>query len=61
MICNASNSRGVSRVVMASAIAITLGMTAFAQNAPRLRTPHRIFQGKIDIRNANIAPNVARQ
>jgi hypothetical protein len=56
MICNASNRRGVSRVVMASAIAITLAMTAFAQNAPRLRTPNRIFQGRIDISNANIAP-----
>ena len=59
MICNASNIRGVSRVVIASAIAITLGMTALAQNAPGLRTPRRTFQGKIDIRNANITPNAA--
>ena len=59
MICNASNNRRVSRVVMASAIAITLGMTAFAQNASVLRTPRRTFQGKIDIGNASIAPNVA--
>jgi hypothetical protein len=58
MICNASNSRGVSRVVMASAIAITLGMTAVAQDSPKPRTPRRTFQGKIDIRNAKIAPNV---
>ena len=43
---------------MASAIAMTLGMTAFAQNAPRPRTPNRIFQGRLDISNANIAPNV---
>ena len=56
MICNAAKSRGVSRLVMASAITITLGMTAFAQNTSVLRTPRRTFQGKIDIRNANIAP-----
>ena len=36
---NASNSRGVSRVVMASAIAITLGMTAVAQDSPQASHP----------------------
>jgi hypothetical protein len=59
MICNASKSRGVPWLVMASAISITLGMTAFAQNASTLRTPRRTFQGKIDIRNANITPSAA--
>jgi len=66
MICNASNSRGVSRLVMASAITITLGMTAFAQDSPRLRTPRRAVEGKIDISHNNIAqasatdPNTAQ-
>ena len=57
MNCNAFTRR-ISRGALASAIAMTLGLTAFAQNAPRLRTPNRTFQGRIDIRNANIAPNV---
>ena len=55
---NAFNRRGISRVVMTSAIAITLGMTALAQNSPKPRMPRRTFQGKIDISNANIAPNI---
>ena len=54
MNCNASNSRRISRGVMASAIAITLGMTALAQDSPQL-APHAGVPGKIDIRNANIA------
>jgi hypothetical protein len=29
-------------------------MTASAQTTPSLRTPRRLFNGKIDIRNANI-------
>jgi hypothetical protein len=49
---NAFNFREISRVVIASAIAVTLGMTASAQTP--LRTPRRLFNGKIDIRNANI-------
>src|ERR1700722_12005201 len=57
MNCNAFTRR-MSRGALASAIAMTMGLTAFAQNAPRLRTPTRTFQGRIDIRNANIAPNV---
>jgi hypothetical protein len=40
---------------MAPAIAITLGMTALAQNPLPLRTPRRAFQGKIDISNAHFA------
>src|SRR5580692_242108 len=40
---------------MATAIAVTVSMTALAQDSPRLRTPRRAFQGRIDIRNANIA------
>ena len=40
---------------VASTIAFTLTLTAFAQDSPRLRTPRRVFQGRIDIRNANIA------
>src|SRR3984957_13341463 len=57
MNCNAFTRR-MSRGALASAIAMTMGLTAFAQNAPRLRTPNRIFQGRLDISNANIAPNV---
>jgi hypothetical protein len=51
---NASNTRRISRGAMASAIAITLGVAAMAQDSPQLRTPRRAFQGKIDIRNAHI-------
>ena len=54
---NASNTRRISRGVMASAIVITFGMTALAQSSPPLRTPRRAFEGKIDIRNANITAN----
>ena len=38
----------MSRVATASALAITLGMTALAQNSPRLRTPRRVFPGPIE-------------
>ncbi|MGA3241516.1 MAG: hypothetical protein ABSG03_35085 [Bryobacteraceae bacterium] len=50
---------------MASAISITLGITVLAQTTqttqdPRaIRTPRRLFNGKIDIRNANISPATA--
>ena len=44
---------------MASAIAITLGMTALAQTTPPAPYPAQAIQGKIDIRNANIAPATA--
>jgi hypothetical protein len=53
--CNASNTRRISRGTLASALAITLGIAALAQDSPRLRTPRRAFEGRIDIRNANIA------
>ena len=51
---NAFNFREISRLVIASAIAAALGMNAPAQTTPALRTPRRLFNGKIDIRNANI-------
>jgi hypothetical protein len=34
---------------------MTLAMTAFAQDSPRLRTPRKAFTGRMDIRNLNIA------
>jgi hypothetical protein len=40
---------------LAPAIAMTLAMTAFAQDSPRLRTPRKAFTGRMDIRNLNIA------
>jgi hypothetical protein len=43
-----------SRSVMASAVALTLGITAMAQDPARVRTPRRLFNGRIDIRNADI-------
>jgi hypothetical protein len=43
--CIRFNTRGVSRSTVASAIAITLGMTAFAQNSPQLRTPRWLGHG----------------
>jgi hypothetical protein len=54
MNCNAFTRR-ISRGALASAIAMTLGLTALAEDSPRLRTPRRAFDAKIDIRNANIA------
>jgi len=64
--CNASNSRRFSRSALASAIAMTLGITALAQDSPRLRTPRRAVEGKIDISHTNVAeasttnPNTAQ-
>src|SRR5260370_27224516 len=52
--CN-TFTRRILRGALASAIAMTLGLTALAQDSPRLHTPRRAFEGKIDIRNANIA------
>ena len=66
MNCNASSNRRFPRVALASAIAVTLGITALAQDSPRLRTPRRAVEGKIDISHANIArasatnPNAAQ-
>jgi hypothetical protein len=51
---NTLNAREISRVVIASAIAVTLGVTAPAQTTPGIRTPRRLSNRKIDIRNANI-------
>src|SRR5882724_9349539 len=53
MNCKDLNVRRVSRT-MTSAIVISLAVTALAQDSPRLRMPRRVFEGKIDIRNANI-------
>ncbi len=52
---NAFKARVISRALIASAIAVTLGGTVSAQTTPGLRTPRRLFNGKIDIRNAHIA------
>lgn len=57
---NASYTRRVSAGlivpgVMATAITLTLGLTAFAQTPTSRRTPRRAFEGTIDIRNASIA------
>ncbi len=51
----AFNTRRISRGALASAIAITLGLTALAQDSLRLRTPRRAFDARIDIRNAHIS------
>jgi hypothetical protein len=50
----AYNTRRISRGALASAIAIACGTAALAQNPPQLRTPRSAFEGKIDLRNANI-------
>lgn len=55
MTYNTRNTRRISRGVMASAIAVALGMTALAQNSAPLRTPRRLSQARIDIRYAHIA------
>jgi hypothetical protein len=63
--CKVFNTRRILMGVMASAISITLGITVLAQTTqttqdPRaIRTPRRLFNGKIDIRNANISPATA--
>ena len=49
------NTRRISRGALTSAIAITLGITALAQDSLRLRTPRRAFDARIDLRNANFA------
>jgi hypothetical protein len=51
---NGFNLHEISRVVITSAIVVALGVTASAQTTPALRTPRRLFNGKIDIRNADI-------
>jgi len=56
--CKVFNTRRILVGVMASALSITLGITALAQTTPNpraIRTPRRLFNGKIDIRNANVA------
>jgi hypothetical protein len=65
--CNASNTRRISRCALASAIAVTLGITASAQDSHRLRAPRRAFAGRIDIRAADftspsstVDPNTAQ-
>jgi hypothetical protein len=54
---------------MATAIAITVGMAALAQDSPRLRTPRSAFQGAVEQRfraadipdaGAGVDPNVAQ-
>src|SRR6266853_7031392 len=44
--------RGISRGMLASAVAISLGMTVLAQDSPRLRTPRRAFERAIETSNA---------
>jgi len=48
--CIDFNIRKISRGAMASAIAIALGMTALAQESPRLHTPRRAVPGTIEQR-----------
>src|SRR5271169_488119 len=53
--------RNLFRGAVASAIVITLSMTALAQDKPQLRTPRRVSERRLDIRSANIpdaAPTV---
>jgi hypothetical protein len=48
MNCIHSKIRGISHAAMASAIALTLGMAALAQDSPRLRTPRKMLKGPIE-------------
>src|SRR5689334_22975771 len=43
------------RAGAAFAVAIALSFTALAQDSPRLRTPRRVFEGRIDLRAADIS------
>jgi len=47
---NAFSTHVVSRVVIASAMIVMLGVTASAQTAQGLRTPRRLFNGRSTIR-----------
>jgi hypothetical protein len=65
--CNASNTYRISRGALASAIAMTLGMTALAQDSPSLRVPRRTVSGpvqqtfkRIDTSSANTNFNSAQ-
>src|SRR5579859_6716865 len=49
---NLTNTRKISRGILASAIAVTFGVAALAQESPRLRAPRRAFEGRVDLRNA---------
>lgn len=42
------NVSRISRGLVASAVVVTLSMTALAQDSPRLRTPRKVFQGAIE-------------
>jgi hypothetical protein len=63
-----SNTRIISRGVMASAIAMTLGMTLSAQDSARLRMPRKAFERAIEKMNpadvsdatAAVDPNMAQ-
>jgi hypothetical protein len=67
--CNTRNISKISRGVLASAIAVALGMTALAQDSARLRTPRNASRGLssqkfrgADIADAGTAvdPNLAQ-
>src|SRR5260221_10152374 len=47
--------RNLSRAAMASMIAITMGVTAMAQDSPRLRTPRAASERRIQL---HVAPNI---
>ena len=55
MSCMNSKLRSISSGAIATAIGISLSIGALAQDSPQLRTPRRAFQGRIDLRNANIS------
>src|ERR1051325_6060545 len=53
MYCIDFNVNRILRGVVSTAITMSLGITALAQDSPRLRTPRRAFQGAIE---RNYAP-----
>jgi hypothetical protein len=53
--CNGSNIRRISRCVMVSALTMTIGISALAQDSPVRRTPRKPFDGRIDLRSADIS------
>jgi hypothetical protein len=56
---NNVNVRRIYNGAMAAAIGISLSIGALAQDSPGLRMPRRAFEGRIDIRNANIVDAAA--
>ena len=55
MNCNSYNTRRISRAVMVSALTMTMGIAALAQEPHINRSPRKALDGKIDLRSADLS------